>query len=144
MSDVDEIAKKILDAARERGKGMVIVDREYEALEYDIVDALRAERAKVLAKFAAFADENGEPLRVANPLPKTADNCIVVPFVSVVYHPDHPGHALDVDVRTGEVIGQIGVGDGNRGTDWYEYPIETCYSTPEAAEAARKESHPCP
>jgi hypothetical protein len=63
MESVRDIVQKIVNAARKRADGFVILDREWEALEHDMEDALAAERAK-LEKFAAFADENGEPRKV--------------------------------------------------------------------------------
>lgn len=127
-----DVANEILDNSRKGICGGCGATLSEALLVCNIAAALAAERAK----FAAFADEKGEPMRVANPLPRTADNCIVVPFVSVVYHPNHPERTLDVDVCNDEVIGQVGVPDESRGTDWYEYPIAECYSTQAAATSA--------
>ncbi len=102
------------------------------ALERAIAAALTAERAK----FAAFAGPDGEPRNVLGTLPITADGAIAIPFMSVVYHPDHPTRTLDVDVCQDEVIGQVGV-PGDDCTEWHEYAIRDCYSTREAAEAAK-------
>ena len=115
------------------------------------------------ARAAGFVDENGrftEPMphhgwrsvppegyvlcsdgvarKVLGRLPITADRAIALPLLSVVYHPDHPGLALDVDVCNDEVFGQAGgppASDGS--TEWFEYPIDQCYSTREAAKDAR-------
>lgn len=90
-----------------------------------------------LAKFAAFAGPDGEPRNVLGTLPITADGAIAIPFMSVVYHPDHPTRTLDVDVCQDEVIGQVGV-PGDDCTEWHEYAIRDCYSTRTAAEAAKE------
>jgi hypothetical protein len=45
MESVRDIVQKIVSAARKRGDDRVILDREWEALEHDIEDALTAERA---------------------------------------------------------------------------------------------------
>lgn len=47
MESVESIVKRIANTARDRTDGMVILDREWEALENDIAAALRAERAKL-------------------------------------------------------------------------------------------------
>ena len=83
-------------------------------------------------------DENGVR-KVLGTLPLTADGCVAIPFISVVYHPEHPSRSLDVDVCNDEVIGQVSVpsSDGEF-VEWHEYAIGDCYSTREAAEAARE------
>jgi hypothetical protein len=108
--------------------------RELEALLDTAKSALAGERAK-LEKFAAFAGPDGEPRKVLGTLPVTADGAIAIPFVSVVYHPEHPQRSLDVDVCQDEVIGQVSV-PGNACTEWHEYPIGDCYSTRAAAKQA--------
>ena len=99
----------------------------------DHAAALATERER----FAAFAGPDGEPRNVLGTLPITADGAIAIPFMSVVYHPDHPTRTLDVDVCQDEVIGQVGV-PGDDCTEWHEYAIRDCYSTRTAAEAAKE------
>lgn len=121
------------DAANAAAVNAYAKVRELEALLDGAKSALAAERAK----FAAFAGPDGEPRNVLGTLPITADGAIAIPFMSVVYHPDHPTRTLDVDVCQDEVIGQVGV-PGDDCTEWHEYAIRDCYSTRTAAEAAKE------
>lgn len=79
---------------------------------------------------------------VVGSLPMTRDHAIVIPHISVVYHPEHPGRSMDVDVENERVVAEIAVRRDDGSFEWHTYDIGDCYSTPEAAEKAR--SSPCP
>lgn len=55
-----EVADAIVERAKARGKGMVIVDREYEELENDITTALRDAERTAYANVAANTPEQQE------------------------------------------------------------------------------------
>lgn len=84
-------------------------------------------------------DDTGTVRRVLRTLPLTADGCVAIPMVDVVYHPCHPERTLDVDVENSEVFGQLSTPRTDGALDWRSYPIGECYSTSEAAESARQE-----
>ena len=68
---------------------------------------------------------------IVDRLPKTADGVPVVPYVSVVWaNPMYFGHVIPKHVNDDGAIWLCGNGGP---------PVSQCYSTPEAAEAARTE-----
>lgn len=143
MSSVEEIAQKLIPCTC-GGYGVNctrhMTDCPRHAIAWeDIAAALASERAK----FAAFADEKGEPRKVLGTLPVTADGCIVGADENVLWFVDRHAHkdtvtgkyqsqvkaaTWSVDRGRFEFIDRDGWGDGC-------YPSE-CYSTKEAATSA--------
>ena len=83
-------------------------------------------------------DDTGAVRKVLGTLPVTADGCVAIPCVSVVYQPRHRERRLDVDTCSDRVIGQVAAPCENVATEWYEYDIGETYSTREAASAAKE------
>jgi hypothetical protein len=85
----------------------------------DHAAALAAERAK----FAAFADENGEPRKVLGTLPVTADGYIIGDDCSVWYE----GRTVNVEPFHASPV---------EGSGWHPTLCRKAWSTKQAAEAA--------
>jgi hypothetical protein len=96
----------------------------------EIAQALAQREAEVRAEYAAFADEHGKPRKVLGTLPVTADG-YVMGFTARIWVND-----------VGEV--KAGLADMPGWTETEEsdeafWPFHECYSTRDAALAARKE-----
>jgi len=85
-------------------------------------DLDRLIRVEVDARRAGLLNEHGEVRKVLGTLPLTADGC-VLGFGAAVFYPL-----------------AIGVGTAQHGPYFPWGPLAECYSTREAAEAARKEA----
>ena len=79
----------------------------------------------------AMAADNERLQAIVDRLPKTKDGVSVIPYVSVVWaNPMYFGHVIPKHVNDDGAIWLCGNGGP---------PVSQCYSTPEAAEAARTE-----
>lgn len=137
MSDVNAIAKKLVDDVRKRCNDLLTLPDEWSELEDRIASALASERSK----FAAFADEKGEPRKVLGTLPLTADGAIAMPG-SFVYAKWWNGNVARGFVRheahgheTCCFVEMTTTTDDGRCVGIRSF-LSDCYSTREAAEAA--------
>jgi len=134
MSDkYDEMARE-LATTWFHNRGFPCDERDLPALEQTIAAALR----QAATVPPGHVREGDVDMRAPDGVPVTKDGVVVVPMVSVVYHPKHPEMCMDVDVSAEDVIGQIGITQPDRSTVWWTYPISECYGSPAAAEAASK------
>lgn len=89
------------------------------------------------AKFAAFADENGEPRKVLGTLPVLASGEIVTAETHPVFAIDATHGIVECDVEfSGDRVTAGWMKAGTDANTWTEYDIGDCYSTKQAAEAA--------
>jgi hypothetical protein len=100
-----------------------------------IVEALAIAQA---ARDAGMVDEHGRFRKILGTLPITADGVVVVPSEDAeAWHPDETGAGY-YERDTGRCEWSIRRDDG--GYDYRCRPIEDCYSTRSAAEAAKGSS----
>lgn len=147
MSSVEEIAKQLVDGVRKRCDDLLTLADEWTNLEANIAAALRAERAK----FAAFADEKGEPRKVLGTLPVLASGEFVTEG-EVVHHPNQDlsipedlwiqkvddsvlSHSrFPESMRECEYVAAHYYAEYDVGFFFAEFfDVSECYSTPEAA-----------
>lgn len=95
-------------------------------------------RRRALSPFRAanlVAPDGGpRPICGEEFVPVTADGAIVIPGLSVVYHPKEGAGDTEVSGVDG-VVGTFSR-PSPTGTTWHEFPVSQCYSTPEAAASA--------
>jgi hypothetical protein len=105
----------------------------------DSVSLLLAQRdAEVRAEFAAFTDENGKPRNVLGTLPVTADGFFISPYHNESYCP-RGGKASNFGRQvycTDSCCWDDGCQNDSGGG--IHHQLEQCYSTRDAALAARK------
>lgn len=136
MESVDAIAQKLVSNVEQRTGGLLTLTDEWDELKQDIATALRTERANVAAKFAAFADEKGEPRKVNGTLIYTDEGDIL----------SHGGKLFQVLTHSRK-WGSIGLCQVKL-VEWDEWDSDEDlkanaprgYSTQAAAEAAKEKN----
>lgn len=112
----------------------------YEAeLTLRAADHIEKLEATIAAcKEAGFVDENGNVRKVLGTLPVLASGEIVVSFEECVFAVSEHG-IVECDVALGKRPTAGWVKPHPTQNVWIEYDIGKCYSTPEAAEKARRD-----
>ncbi|MBS0188323.1 MAG: hypothetical protein JSS51_09650 [Planctomycetes bacterium] len=107
--------------------GDAFAERAADEIKQWIAEAIKQACTAERAKFAAFADEKGEPLKTLRPLCHTKDGVIVQDGDWVSWH------EMSFQVYEGRIPIAREVCGG-----WEDIPASECYSTAEAERAALK------
>jgi hypothetical protein len=139
--DIEQARNVVEECTREAGDFSEVQLREH------VAQALAQREAEVRAEYAAFADENGKPRKVLGTLPLSADGFFVgfppgygglfrIPYE---YGGDERMEQCNPMHMSYDQASRLVMVTGGQWSGISQHPVGSCYSTADAALAARKE-----